>query len=74
MLKANEKGTSAFIGVSWDSKMLMYRARIVLPNGVLKHLGYKKYERDAALLYDKEAVRHGKPTNILKPLIKKAPL
>jgi hypothetical protein len=60
---------SKYIGVTYCAgreSTQKWKAEITLPNKVKKLLGYFRDEREAAISYDIEAAKYGKPTNILK--------
>ncbi len=57
--------TSEYKGVHWNTNSRKWCARIII-SGNSKSLGQYKFERDAAIAYDKEAAKLGRETNILK--------
>lgn len=64
--KPTEKKTS-YIGVYWVQRQLRWRAEIMI-NKLVITLGHFTDPKAAALAYDKQAIRLGRKTNILKPI------
>lgn len=63
----SEKKKSIYVGVSYVTAQLKWRAYIMI-DGVMKSLGHYSDEREAALAYDHQAIKIGRKTNILKSL------
>ena len=53
---------SKYVGVSWDKEMKKWNAQITI-NGKKKNLGYYHDEKEAARMYDEQAIILGKPVN-----------
>jgi len=69
--KKQPKHSSKYMGVYWNKANKKWASNISFrEKGVQfrKHLGFFDVERDAAIMYDKMAIRLGLPTNILTNL------
>jgi AP2 domain len=70
--KGNHKGTSKYLGVSWNKQNSKWRANFNL-HGKQKHIGLFDSETDAAQAYNKYVTDNGiqhRPLNIILPKIK----
>jgi hypothetical protein len=59
--------TSQYRGVHWHKRAQRFIAEITV-DGIKREILRTKDEREAALAYDRSAVRVGYKTNILKPV------
>lgn len=67
-LAASSDKKNSYIGVIYRPECRRpWQARIKI-KGSQVLIGYFETDRDAAIAYDKEAIKHGRPTNILKPI------
>ncbi len=64
--RSNKKSTSKYIGVCWCDRLKKWMIQIQV-NGKKKHLGLAITERDAAIIYNKWAIKfHGEFANLNK--------
>ena len=68
---------SKFVGVNWEKKKKKWRAQI-MRNGNTQYLGLFVDEKEAARVYDEQAILLGKPVNFplhegMEQAVKKAP-
>jgi len=63
LMNITPRGTSKYLGVSYCSRYMHYRAQIRI-NGKPKHIGYYKNEIEAALAFDAMAIQRGIKINL----------
>ena len=68
---------SKYVGVTWNKHHKKWHARIKI-DGKIKTLGYYHNDKDAARIYDEQAILLGKPVNFplhegMEQAVKRAP-
>lgn len=67
-LKRSARKESQFIGVFFRAGCRNCWQAAMTIKGKFVNLGFYAEDKDAALAYDREAIKLGRPTNILKPI------